>query len=103
MFSNEIELVDIVLENVLQRPDETTWRETAEYINNHPDEFHKFLDLAFSEEIDECENYKNRFLDVVDFMEPKSAIEVVGRSIEDTAEKRESVGLKPHIEGRWTP
>jgi hypothetical protein len=99
----EVELVDIVLEDLLRKPDETTWRETAEYINNHPDEFHKFLDLAFNDEIDEYENYKHRLLDVVDFIEPKSAIEVVGRAIGDTAEKTRVRALKAAYRRQMDP
>ncbi|TFG15330.1 HEAT repeat domain-containing protein [Candidatus Thorarchaeota archaeon] len=93
----------MVLEDLLERPNETTWRKTAEYINNHPSEFRQILEQAFDERSEECEVYKHRLLDVVDYIEPKSAIEVVGRALGDSAEKTRIRGLKAAYRRQMDP
>ena len=59
-------------------------KETAEYINAHPDEFISVLDSVFKEDSVELANYKPLILDLIDLLSAKLAVLTIERVIIDT-------------------
>jgi HEAT repeat protein len=69
-------------------------KETAEYINSHPDEFVSVLDSVFKEDSVESSNYKQHILDLIDLLSVKLAVLTIERVIMDTDSQIRLRGLQ---------